>query len=70
MLGKYEDLNYATKEFFTEELNKLFHKELDKQLLERCYIEMNMLYEKSIIMKMHLPKLYQRFYIFQEEVKQ
>lgn len=48
MLGKYEDLNYAAKEFFTEELDKLFHKELDKQLLERCYIETNMLYEKGL----------------------
>ena len=49
MLEKYEDLNYDAKEFFTEELDNLFPKEFDKQLLERCYIEMNMLSEKGLL---------------------
>ncbi len=49
MLKKYEDLNYDAKEFFTEELDNLIPKEFDKQLLERCYIEMNKLYEIGLL---------------------
>ena len=49
MLKKYDNLNYDAKEFFTEELDNLIPKEFDKQLLERCYIEMNKLYENGLL---------------------
>ena len=66
MLKKYEDLNYNAKEFFTEELDNLFPKELDKQLLERCYIEMNMLFEKGLLF---IIKYLHKYHLENPEIK-
>ena len=66
MLKKYEDLNYDAKEFFTEELDNLFPKEFDKQLLERCYIEMNMLYEKGLLF---IVKYLYKYHLENPEIK-
>lgn len=49
MLKKYEKLNYKAKSFFNKKLNDIIPIEFDKQTLERCHIEINILYEKGLL---------------------
>lgn len=49
MLKKYEKLNYKAKSFFNKKLNDIISIEFDKQTLERCHIEINILYEKGLL---------------------
>jgi len=46
----YEELNNEAKEYLIQELDKIFYKKYkDEKLLERCYKEINILYDKALL---------------------
>ena len=46
----YEELNNSAKEYITQELDELFYNKYnDKELLKRCYKEINVLYDESLL---------------------
>lgn len=50
MLKKYEELNLQAKDYFIIEIEKVFYKKYkDKELLVRCYKEMDILFEKGLL---------------------
>lgn len=50
MLKKYEELNLQAKDYLIVELENIFYEKYnDKELLERCYKEINILYNKGFL---------------------
>ena len=50
MYDIYKELNIEAKEFLTQELDKIFYKKYkDNELLKRCYKEINILYNRSLL---------------------
>ncbi len=46
----YNELNFDSKNYLLKELNKIFYKKYnDKNLLKRCYSEINLLYENDVL---------------------
>lgn len=50
MLKKYEELNLQAKDYFIVEIEKIFYKKYkNKELLDRCYKEIDILFEKGLL---------------------
>jgi len=52
MLEKYKDLNDSSKIYLTKEIEVKFYKKYkdkDKELLDRCYKELDLLYDESLL---------------------
>ena len=46
----YDEYNFDAKNYLLKELNKIFYKKYDdKNLLKRCYKELNLLYENDVL---------------------
>ena len=46
----YDEYNFDAKNYLLKELNKIFYKKYnDKNLLKRCYNELNLLYENDVL---------------------